>query len=226
MAFKAFDLEKNAVSSTYPWLLAAEIIPINDSIVLDEYEFIVADTQIFTWDTQEFTPFPFSVDTITTLGSSQFPNIKLIAFNTATVAEKLQDTNAFLGSTIHLYFLNINAMTDTMTESSTFLYTRDNYPLKFTFIITNCTIGSSITFDLGLPNYLTINVPSRRYYRDFCPYEFGKDFCWMRDYSPAGKNCDKTWQSCRDHWNDNSQPTTGIRYGGFPMLAKGSFVYY
>ena len=221
-----FVHEKNAISSVYPWLLAAHI---NNANLVD-YRWIVADTQEFAWKDSvdadvTFTPFPFTIPSIEMNTSSAFPAVSIRAFNTATVVKLVEENNGFIGSDVTIYFLNANAVVDGV---GAFVYNMSTYPLQFDFQINNVKIGKYIIFELGGPNYLTHLLPSKRYYRDFCDVEYQKDFCWMKDYSVVSEEdqCNKSWDNCLAHWEDQSKPTKGLRFGGFPNLEKGNIIYY
>ncbi len=224
--------EKNAISSAYPWLIGLYI----DNPVLETagYSRVVADTSEFAWidenDTDvSFTVFPFTIPGITLSASSALPSISIRAFNTATVAKLVEDNNGFISSNITIYFLNVKAIrSDDSSTSTNFYYNMGNYPLQYSFVINNVKIGNYITFELGAPNYLTNLIPSKRYYRDFCDVEYQSEYCWMngKTANPETNFCDKTYTNCIAHWNEQSGPTKGIQFPGFPNLAKGSYVYY
>ena len=219
----SLDLEKNALASAAPWLLGIYLDSDNLASLNDgeggtvDYRHMVADTEKLTWDGVDFQIFPFSFSSISLTSSGKLPSINLNLFNTATVAEIVEGNNGFLGCKTIVYFLNKNVLNT---------YTRENYPLKFEFKVTDCKIGNIISLQLGSDNFLAYNIPSKRFYRDFCDVEFGKDFCWMKDFNPSGKSCNKGFEDCRQHWINEGKPTMGIRFPGFPMLNKGTIHYY
>lgn len=224
-----FDYEKNALSSVYPWLMAIHIP--NTNLATAYSDKLIADTQTFEWqdgDSAEFNflPFPFTVPSIQKTSSGSFPSITLRLFNTATVVKVIDENNGFIGNDISLYFLNANAI---KTTTGTLAYNSSNYPLKFDYVINNVKIGNYINVEIGSPNYLSRNIPAARYYRDYCPVEYKGGNCWMRgrtEVSGESTSCGKTWSDCYSHWEYQSKPTDGVRFMGFPGLAKGSYVYY
>jgi len=214
--------EKNSISSELPWLIA---IQIHTNIDLEGYDKIVADSQDFIWenangDEMKFLMFPFNIGGIALTSSGKFPDVTLNIFNTAFIAKKMEENRCFLGTPITLYFVNVRACSE---------YNTDNYPLKFNFVINDAKIGNYISLTIGSPNYLTRNLPAKKYYRDFCPFEYRQEFCWMKDYNPTNDvdlKCDKTFTNCERLKKRYAPNIRGVRYGGFPMLSKGNVYYY
>ncbi len=220
--------EKNTISSSFPWLIAVHID--NAALLAVGYDKVIADSTDFTWldstDTSvDFVIFPFTIPNISLEASGKFPSLSIRAFNTAEVVRIVEgNASTIIGSPVTIYFLNANALKD---SSDTFVYNMETYPLQFSFIINNITIGKYLTFELGGPNYLLRLLPSKRYYRDYCDAQFRGDYCWMKDISVANDvRCDKQWESCVAHWKTYGSGVRGIKFQGFPMLNKGSMVYY
>ena len=226
--------EKNAISSELPWLIAVKLHNAPD---LEGYDMIVSDSSDFEWEDEGGNPllfkmFPFTVNGISFTSSGKMPDVSLNLFNTATIAKYAEDNSCFLGLTVTIYFVNVRACSE---------YNADNYPLQFTFLVSDGSIGNYITLKLSAPNYLTRLVPSCRYYRDFCPYEYRKEFCWMKDIPldlpvsdpvpPVPTQCDKTFETCALYKKNYEHGLAegemrGVRYGGFPNLSKGNIFYY
>jgi hypothetical protein len=213
--------EKNSISSHLPWLIAIEL---HTTVDLEGYEKIVSDSQDFIWkdaNDQEITfkRFPFNMGALSFNASGKFPNISVNLFNTAFLVKKVEGNSGFLGMPITLYFVNVKATSE---------YNSETYPLKYNFVINDCKIGQYIQFTLGSPNYLLRNLPSKRYYRDFCPYEYRQEFCWMKNFNPTGDDlkCDKSWDQCVEFKKRYNPTMRGVPYGGFPNLSKGNVYYY
>jgi hypothetical protein len=220
--------EKNAISSELPWLIAVKLHYAPD---LEGYDMIVANSEDFIWEDSNgteliFKLFPFTMNGVSFTSSGKFPDVQLNLFNTATIAKYAEDNNCFLGLNITIYFINIKACSE---------YNADNYPLKFDFVVTDGTIGNYITLKLSSPNYLTRLIPSVRYYRDYCPYEYRREFCWMKDVPienimPQDLVCNKSFTTCTKYkWAYQRflpEDIRGVRYGGFPNLSKGTAYYY
>ena len=219
--------EKNSISSVYPWLFALQLHTHED---LDGYDKIIANTEDFDWVDKDgndvkFLIFPFNIQGISFTSSGKFPTVTVNIFNTATITKRVEDNNCFLGIPVTLYIINAKAAQD---------YNTNTYPIQFNFVVVDAKISKYVTLTLGTPNYLTRNVPARQYYRDFCPYEFRQEFCWMKDYTPDPNKpedftCDKSWNKCLYFFNiymDPEDKKRGLPYGGFPDIAKGSAHYY
>jgi hypothetical protein len=214
--------EKNSISSQLPWLIAIEL---HTTIDLEGYNKIVSDSQDFIWKDKDdneitFLMFPFNVGNISFNASGKFPSITLSLFNTAFIVKKIEENAGFLGIPLTLYFVNVKAVSEYNTET---------YPLKFNFLITDCKISKYIELTLGAPNYLTRNLPARHYYRDFCPYEYRQEFCWMKNFEPIQEEdwkCNKSWNQCVDFKKRYNPDMRGVPYGGFPNLARGNVYYY
>ena len=216
--------EKNAISSSRPWLFA---IHLHTAIDLEGYDKIVANTEDFVWkddndNEMKFSIFPFTISGIAFTSSGKFPQVTLNIFNTAFIVKKMEQNNCFLGTPVTLYIINERACAE---------YTTDTYPIQFNFVVTDAKIGKYISLTLGTPNYLTRNVPARRYYRDFCPFEYRQEFCWMKNHDPevGDESCDKSWSECLrlcKKYIPDTYKELGVPYGGFPNLAKGTVHYY
>jgi len=83
---------------------------------------------------------------------------------------------------------------------------------------------------------LTRLIPAVRYYRDYCPFEYRQEFCWMKDVDishimPQDLSCDKLFETCVTYKDAYERflpggEMRGIKYGGFPNLNKGSAYYF
>ena len=232
---EALIKEKNRLGSTKPWLTALHI----DTGVtsnLGAYEYIVADVDPFLWKDDDgndvtFQMYPFKLGGLSIQTAGKLPNVTVNLFNTASVARIVEDNNCFLGSTVRVFMINEKGIKD---SGGNFLYTMKDYPLQYIFTVTDGRIGKDITLTLGSANYLTKTIPSKQYFREFCQFNYRGEFCWMRNVPigqirPEDSNCDKTWPQCVKYYERYSDllqnKNEGVRYGGFPMLEKGTVTY-
>ena len=232
--------EMNNLRSVYPWVICLEFL--NTSAISN----LASNTEDVVWDSTTFSAFPFKIDRVPSTSSGTFPTTSISMFNTLSVAKLINDNNGFIGEDVSLYFLNMKVTDD---------FTKDNYPYRFNFRITGCVIGQYIQFQLGTPNYLKTYLPNKSYIREYCPFVFKGEHCWMRDFSdlfaaydslhpdcdsldPAvidclAIDCDKSYAQCKIYWQNakDLQPDLtntvpiGIPFGGYPTVAKGDLKY-
>jgi phage-related protein len=239
--------EANSISSVHPWLVAIRIIKTRPDEDLGGYEFIVADNQDFEWIDEDnnitvFKKFPFSISSLPLQSDGKIPSVTLSLFNTATLARFMEDKRCFIGYDIILYFINSRAIAkyDQDGNRYEFLYNMSDYPIKFPLVVKDGSISNKITLTLGGPSYLTVPIPAQQYYRDFCRFSYRSEFCFMKvvdkslleedpDNDIDDTVCNKSYENCcmlyekyKNHLNIQ-HPLQGVGYGGFPMLAKGSF---
>jgi len=234
----AFNIEKNSLSSVYPWLIAAYLEALDDpNSEYYEYRYVIADTQPLDWVDElgqpiKFLSYPLSLGGIGMSSDSSLPSVSLLTFNSPVLVNLIEDNNGFIGTRVTIFIINANTLKDNDENQVTMA----EYPLKFSFVIVDCKIKDYITFTLGAPNFLAYKIPNQRFYRDFCPIPFQGEHCWMKNFTPkpGHEHCSKSWKDCQKHWeeqhadqpDDPEYPTRGLRFQGFPNLNKGSFVYY
>ena len=242
--------ELNKLRSIYPWVWAIEFL--SQPVIDDGFDFLVSNTEEITWDSKTFKVFPFHVDRIPSTSTGEFPSTRLNTFNTYRLVQTLERHNGFMGVNLLLYFLNVKILQQFNNDSDKF--TRETYPYKFPFRIKGCAVGgNNIVFDLGAPNYLINKIPNRTYIRDYCPFTFKGEFCWMRDIADdifnadanldtpllsdaKYQDCQKSYAFCKQYWqsatlskdkglHSHSIPP-GVAFGGYPTVAKGDLTYH
>jgi len=246
--------EIHKVRSLYPWVWCIEFK--DADIINDIPQYLVSNTEMINWDGKDFLVFPFHIDRIPTTSTGQFPSTNLVTFNTYELVQTIERHNGFVGANVVLYILNTKILKQFSNDPSmtTDLFNLTDYPYKFPFKIKNTTIsGSTISFNLGAPNYMLNKIPAKQYVRDFCNFTFKGEHCWMKGIAdevltadaklstsflsdPKYLDCQKTYQFCKMYWRSATLSEAqdlipynipkGIPYGGFPTVAKGDLNYY
>jgi phage-related protein len=242
--------ELNKLRSIYPWVWCVEFL--DQEVIDDGFQYLVANTEDLTWDNKVFKVFPFNVDKIPATTTGKFPSTKLQMFNTYKLVQTIERHNGFVGVNLILYFLNAKILEQFNNNEDK--YTPETYPYKFPFKVRSSSVsGNTILFDLGAPNYLISYLPSRQYVRDFCPFIFKGEFCWMHEIADdiftadaqletpllsdsKYQDCQKSYLFCRQYWRSATLSKDaglhthdippGIAFGGFPTVGKGDLKYY
>ena len=210
--------QKNKMNSRAPWLVAVEIS------VPSGVEYLVNNNEALDWGGQTYSPYWFEFDTIPSRSSGELPEVGVTVFNTAEMAEYIGENDGLVGYgvIVNLVYAAKTAGVWAIAES------RTNYPLRHSFIIVDCQVArDKIVFVVGTPNYLRRPFPARLFHKDWCDFSYKGDYCWMqgRTVNSEADVCDHTYSNCSAHYEDQSRPDTGIGFGGFPNIGKGSYAY-
>lgn len=150
-------LEKNKLSSTYPWLILLDItIPSTPSTTI----YLVRNTEDITFNGQTYTAFPFEVEATKETAKGQIPTVNLRVSNvTRAIQVYLEAYSGLVGQTVTMRVVNHNYLSESYTD------------LTFTFEILECTSNVQwVDFTLGVANPFSRRFPLYRYIANYCRY--------------------------------------------------------
>ncbi len=208
--------QKNKLNSREPWLVAIELETPGGT------EYLINNNEALDWDGQTFSPYFFTFDTIPGKSSGELPEVAVSVFNTAEMQEYIGENNGLIG-----YECIVNLVYATKTAGTWSIPgTRSTHPLRYKFKIIDCSPSrDTISFIVGVKNYMMRSIPACLYHKDWCTYAFKGDRCWMKGLTTALGDCDHTYQDCSAYYVEQERPDTGIGFGGEPNIGKGSYVY-
>ncbi len=205
----------NSLSSSIPWLIFIDI-----NISGDE-QYYVRNNEDIEWDGETYLKANFDISAIPSKSTGELPEISINLFNTATLAQDVEENDGYIGTGVTVYFVHKNSISSVA---------RADWPLKFSFNIVNCIIHTqTIEFALGVPSYIKQQFPARMYRKDTCDFLYRGKYCWMKGrtcYSESDE-CNNTFDNCEAHWIDqdgHSRPDY-IPFGGIPTLGRGAYRY-
>ena len=210
-------------TSSNPWLIFLDVVKGSNSL------HFVRNPVDITLDSTTYTASNFEISAIPAKLSGELPSITIKVLNTREFIKEVELYNGYIDYDVTIYYVYYD--TAYLTGGS---FSLSSWPFKFLFKITNYVVEDNfITFNLGVPDYLSITVPRRLYRKDSCPFRYKSPDCWMHGKTvPTGTNdsCDHTLQSCQAHFDAQkaSNPSFTIDYlpfGGFPTIGTGTLIY-
>ena len=216
-------IEFNKLNSRNPILLLVEFT--FDSTTY----YLVNNCDSVYWGSQTYTTFPFVFDVIPGKSADTLPEVVLDVMNTSTMLEYLDGNDGLIGTEVILFIVHATESAGVWGISETknaVFASRSDYPLRFAYTITKTVVSkTTVRMTLGIPNYFQLPFPARLYRRDWCDFAFQGDLCWMKDYTAVSSGCDHSYTNCKLHYTEQNSPTAGVRFGGFPNIGKGSYIY-
>lgn len=203
--------DSNALNGT-AWLIFLDIATTPAS-------YYVRNNEDITWNSITYSKSDFDISAIPAQSSGELPEITIKLINTASLAAELESKYGYIGTGVTVYYVHY---------ASRGPIAQADWPLRFSFKITNCVIKSgTVEFTLGVPNYLRQKFPVRKYRKDSCDFLYKGDYCWMkgRTAGSEGDTCDNSLANCIAHYNNQSSKPNGIPFGGFPSIGKGAYRY-
>jgi phage-related protein len=185
--------EKNKLAGSAPWIWLAELHPTSVERV-----YLCADNQPVTFDSNEYLPYPFSIEMQEHDGKGNLMQVTLVVPNTNYfISDMLERSRGFTGRKVILSLINDG-----------------NLVLRQTFRVQTSTVNeASGQFIIGFDDLLKISIPATKYFRDRCPWRYKGVEC---KYAGALQTCDRTLRStngCEAHENT-------INFGGYPGIPK------
>jgi len=240
--------ELQNIRSVFPWMWCVEFL---DEV--REIQRVVANTEAVEWDGVTFQPYPFHVDKIPSTSTGEFPTTRLAFFNTSSLVHAIENGNGYINKNLVLYILNARTLKQ-FNGGNVDDYTRNEYPYQFLFKVKGASINNDIILlDLGTPGYLNSKLPARLYIRDFCPFTFQGEHCWLQGIfddikqadlasglnmlsDPKYNDCMKLYEFCKQYWKSatltkekgyhSHELPKGVAFGGYPTVARGDLNYY
>lgn len=199
----AYIQDLNNINSQNPVCVLLKIeIPGNTEPV-----FICNNNESITFDGNEYLPFGFSFEDLSSAGKGEVPQWSIQIDNTSRAIEQyMQLYNEYLKNN----GVNGNAITCTCYCVSLFDLTEAI--LTEYFELSSFSSNSKYaTFVLGAKSPFTFRYPRRRLIQSFCSWKFKGVKC---AYSGSSTSCDKSLANCVLLGNTS-------RFGGFPGMGKG-----
>jgi len=164
---------------------------------LDDLNFAGFDQDV-TFDGTVYTRFPIKHEFVAENNQGQIDQVKITLANVSRLIEFYLEQYDFRGKKVIIRTVWADQLSDP-----------DAY-IDDVFYIDNYTADqSNVEFTLtGKFDVLGIDLPARRYARNYCVWKFKSAEC---GYAGAELTCDKTQQRCKQL--DNYQ-----RFGGFPSV--------
>lgn len=193
---QAAIIEKNRPDTLNAWLILLEIT-INPQLTLR----LVRNTDNIIWAGQVWTAFPFELDAPEQNSNGELPVFNIRVSNiTHTVEGYLEQAGGGIGAQVRLMVVMSNHLDLTTPE------------LDEVFSVQSTSYDENwVTFSLTGAVNLFRRIPSRRFFKNFCPYKFKGIEC---QYTGTYTTCDKSLKQCRQRGNVS-------RFGGEPAIPQG-----
>jgi phage-related protein len=194
-------VEKNRLTSPYPWLILLEIaFPSPTNTV-----YLVRNTEAVTFKGHEHTPFPFEIEFGKETSAGDIPSVVLRVSNvTRVIQNAVELSDGLIDFDVVIHIVNHHYLSDDYSDLDLYL------------TVMGCTCDESwVTFNLGLENPLQKRFPRLRYFRDYCNWKFKSVEC---GYSGSTATCKRNFTNCQ-----LLQNTT--RFGGFRGLSATNVRY-
>jgi len=170
------EQHKLATSGAWIWLL--EISVIGTSMVL-RYTNNNSAAGYITWNGNDYTNMPFTMDDVSASLEGKFPEYKLRIEDlslTGALRTQVRATAGLVGSIVRLrvvHSAHLELTTPAIDESAEVL---------------SCEVDlSAVTLTLGIPSLLSRRFPRDRYLPGFCRHKFGGALCqYTQPTSPDG----------------------------------------
>ena len=153
-------LEKNKLSSTTPWLILLEInVPSTPPTTV----YLVRNTENITFNSQEYTAFPFEIDVSKQVSKGDIPTIELKADNvTRTLQKYLEDCDGLVDTQMTVRVVAKPTGESVYYEAQSWTYD----------VLAVHSDANYVYFTLGAPNPLSKRFPVHRYIAFNCRWRF------------------------------------------------------
>lgn len=190
---QASIIEKNKIATDGVWLMLLQLaIPGEETIRL------VNNTDNVTFQGNEYTAFPFSLEDINEDGKER-PNVQLRISNvTGTIQAYAETHSGLTGAKVTVLVYNTN-VPDVIEAEEHFVITGTSADVNW------------LAFTLGTDFSFTRRFPPVRIMKDYCPFKFRGAEC---GYRGSVTSCNKTLTACRAMGNQS-------RFGGEPTIPQG-----
>ena len=195
-------IEKNKLNAASPWLILLEITLVNPADSEDTSVFrFVRNTENITYDSQEYTAFPFEIEPTKYTSKGEIPTVTLRVSNiTRIIQADLETYNGGVGSSVTVTVVHADNLSENYAE------------LEMTFEVVACSTNAQwVVFTLGAPNPLRQRFPLDRYIPTHCCWRFKGVEC---GYAGEETECNHTYTTCVALGRQQS-------FGGFLGLRSG-----
>jgi len=189
-------VEKNRLSSPYPWLILLDIAFPNNTT------YLVRNTDIVSFKGNDYTPFPFEIEFGKETSAGDIPTVTLRVSNVTRVIQNIIElSDGLIDFDVIIHIVNHHYLSDDYSD------------LDLHLTVMSCTCDESwVTFNLGLENPLQKRFPKLRYFRDYCNWKFKSIEC---GYGGSIEICKRNFSDCKNP----------KRFGGFKGLAATNIRY-
>jgi lambda family phage minor tail protein L len=194
-------VEKNRLSSPYPWLILLEItFPAPTNTI-----YLVRNVDAITFKGQVYTPFPFEIEFGKETSAGDIPSVTLRVSNiTRVIQYEVELADGLIDFDVVIHIVNSHYLADDYSD------------LDLNLQVMACSCDESwVTFILGLENPLNKRFPRYRYFRDYCNWKFKGVEC---GYNGPVDACRRNFSACQRIGNST-------RFGGFRGLSATSIKY-
>lgn len=218
---------KNDLHRSAPWVWLVDIdLPAPDGplYLCNVSDSIYWGTEPAVLDRREYSPGYFELDLLASSSDGKLPQVQARIFNTREIAYLVTKYAGFSGYDALLSLVFVEQSGDYWTFNAS----RDDYALSFPLVFESARVASPyIEFKVSGPRWWRRKV-GRIYLRDWCDVAYKEEHCWMHGRTEAAgeaTDCDHTYAACKSHWEYQGEPTTGIRFHGWPTVGKGAYRY-
>lgn len=217
-------LEKNKIASKTSWIILIEIL-----LSSGETLRFCRNTENITWRTYEWLAFPFEIDDMKEVSTSETPQLILSVGNqTKAIQAYVENAGGGVGSTVKIYVIYTKGpqyLEDVTGEFITNIdgvkfeleYKGDDPVLELEYVCTGCAATANwVSFTLGVSNKFRQIFPKHKAYKNICRWKFKTEQCGFVDTDTLQfDTCNKTLSDCRLRQNSK-------RFGGFPSVGTGA----
>lgn len=200
----AATLEKNKIASTGAWLVLLDISIPGYSYPLR----LVDNNEAIEWPASSgylYSPFPFTLDDVAEDGQGGLPSFSIKVSNvTKSLVPYIEQTDGLDGARIRIRVVH----SELLNEAAV---------LDETVDVLGCTVDLMwVTISLGGESPQRMRAPRDRYLKDHCRYRVFKGV--LCGYQGDAISCNRSFSTCKELGN-------GSRFGGFPGIDGGMYVY-
>lgn len=196
-------LEKNKIASKTSWIILIEILlPSGETLRF------CRNTENITWRTYEWLAFPFEIDDMKEVSTSETPQLILSVGNqTKAIQAYVENAGGGVGSTVKIYVIYTKGPQ----------YQEYDPVLELEYVCTGCAATANwVSFTLGVSNKFRQIFPKHKAYKNICRWKFKSEQCGFVDTDTLQfDTCNKTLSDCRLRQNSK-------RFGGFPSVGTGA----
>lgn len=196
----AIIAEKNKLNTTSAWLTLLQIYLPSGTVL-----YLVPNPAAVLFDSQTYTPFPCTVDTVKTDSRGGLSDVTVTVSNVDRSMSGFVETEDLRGAQVRILTVNSANLADPAAVASDEEYE-----------ITEITITEEwAVFRLGHSRLMQQRFPNGRFLRDNCRWIYKTAEC---GYAGGLTTCDKILEGsngCRAHSNQS-------RFGGFPGIPSVS----
>lgn len=201
--------EKNKLHQPSPWIWLLEVsVSDTESARIANYQ------QNVTWNGDTYYSFPFSIGEIQQSAEGQLPTLNISVANVSREVQEILDANDGLARQkvwLRLVHADHLANADAVLED------------RFTILQATANVNA-VTFQLGRVDLFDLEVPRRRYSRDYCQHVYKGTVCGYQGDLPS---CDHTLDGANgcerhgvDEFNRGLEKKHPRRFGGAPAIPR------